>query len=263
MTKIIVNFHDHGPINIQLEQSQTAELFLKLFTKNLTKEKPVWRDPMRYTMTYFQQLCQEIKDKLGWDWDMKEFSIENTVTFHKDIENFLEKEQSFRKVPGELQNLLHEAHFCIHNIEHMDRENPRGASIQFEWFNDDYIALPEDKKFNHQINVGDIVLQNPYVGHPPIQCWQMNDYKNIARTCAYHDRILPGLKINIQKGAKIDIDQYKEWWKNNCNDFVVKEGMEKILKYTGFPVIGKVNNIDYLNDIITEESLTLEDITIA
>mgnify|MGYP003116124053 FL=1 len=263
MKQIIINFQTHGPIHIQLEESRTAELFAGLLQKNLSREKPIWRDPMKYTLGYFKTLCMEVKEKLGWDWNMEGFSMESTVHFHKDIEDFLEKEQSFRKIPGELQNLLHEAHYCIHIIQYMNNKNPRGAFLQFEWFNDDYIDLPLDKEFSRQVDVGDIILQNPYVGHPPIQCFCDDDYKNISRTCAYHDRILPGLKIvTYTSNIRFSIEKYKKWWNDNCKEFVAKEGMDQILKYTGFPVIGKVNNIEHLKTIINEKSLALEGITI-
>jgi hypothetical protein len=157
---------------------------------------------------------------------------------------------------------LHEAHYCIHNIQYTNNKNPRGAFLQFEWFNDDYVDLPLDKEFSHQVDVGDIVLQNPYVGHPPIQCFCDDDYKNISRTCAYHDRILPGLKIVTKNGIGFSIEKYKKWWNDNCKEFVAKEGMDQILKYTGFPVIGKVNNIEHLKTIINEKSLALEGIKI-
>ena len=263
MNTITVNFQNHDPIHIQLEQSTTADLFKDLMARNLARDKPIWRDPMRYTLEYFRELCVEIKEKLGWEWNMDNFNLESTVDFHKDIERFLDKEQSFKKIPGELQNLLHEAHYCIHNLQYTNKDNPRGAFLQFEWFNDDYVDLPTDKEFSTELDLGDIILQNPYVGHPPMQCWQNNDYKNIMRTCAYHDRILPGLKIvTTKKGAPLDIEKYKKWWSDKCPDFVAQEGMERIIKYTGFPVIGKVNNIEHLREIVNEKTLALEGITI-
>ena len=264
MKQIIVNFQTHHPLVINLEDSETAELYLTLLQDNLTRTPPMWRDPMKYDIKYFRELCKEIKEKLGWDWDMTNFTMASTVDFHKDIENFLEKDRSFRNIPGEHQNLLHEAHFCIHTIQHRDDNFPRGSSLQFEWFNDDYVVLPDNKVFEVNPGFGDIILQNPYVGHPPIQCWQNNDYKNITRTCAYHDRILPGLKINLTHNTKygLNLDKYKGWWTDECADFVAINGMEKIIKYTGFPIIGQVLNKDHLEKIVPDKELKFEGIEI-
>jgi hypothetical protein len=265
MPIIKAHFQGQDPIVMALEDSRTSELYLRVLERNLESEPPRWRDPMKYDLEYFKILCLEIKDRLGWKWDMENFSTEQTVLFHKDIEDFLEKDQSFKNVPGEYQNLLHEAHYCIHAIQYRDPKLPRGAFLQLEWFNDDHEDLPEDKDFKHYLDFGDVLLQNPYVGHPPLQCWLNNDYRNIDRTCAYHDRIKPGIKINVyrHKGETLDVDKYKKWWVERCSSFTAKEGIDKILRYTGFPVIGKVVNQEQLEKIINIKQLQFERLEIS
>ena len=261
MKKILVHFEEHQPLVIGLEDSETANSFHSLLAKNLAQSQPIWRDPLKYDLKYFQELCVQIKNKLGWPWQLEQFDLAKAVTLHKDLENYLEKDKSFRNIPGDQQMLLHEAHYCIHNILHMDASMPRGAFLQFEWFNDDHVQLPEDANFVKHPSYGDIELQNPYVGHPPQQCWQENDYKNIDRTCAFHDIIKPGIKINLVKeSSSVDMNAYEKWWKTNCKDFVDKVGWSQILKYTGFPIIGKVKNLDHLSTIEGDKSLIFKSV---
>jgi hypothetical protein len=53
---------------------------------------------------------------------------------------------------------------------------------------------------------------------------------------------------------------YENWWKTNCKDFVNKVGWSQILKYTGFPVIGKVKNLDHLSTIEGDKSLIFKSV---
>ncbi len=263
MTQINVNFQNQSPVIIDLQKGDTEDIYIQLLKDNLEKQPPMWRDPLQYDLDYFKQLCQQIKKQLGWAWDLDKWDLESTVQYHKDIEHYLEKDESFKNIPGEQQQLLHEAHFCIHQIQYSDDRLPRGAFLQLEWFNDSYKELPDSKEFKVDLDYGDVILQNPYVGHPPIQCWQNRDNSNIDRTCAFHDRILPGLKIVLtQKPSALDYERYKKWWSEECTDFVNKVGMDKIIKYTGFPVIGEIRDKQHLGDIIKIKGLKFEGITI-
>ena len=50
---------------------------------------------------------------------------------------------------------------------------------------------------------------------------------------------------------------------NEAPEFVEEHGINTILHYTGFPIIGKVENIDILEEIkMTNEILELEDIVV-
>tara|TARA_R110000803_G_scaffold169041_1_gene232090 strand:+ start:1105 stop:1893 length:789 start_codon:yes stop_codon:yes gene_type:complete len=248
---IKINIEHHQPLVISLVESNTAKLYTEILSKNLARENFVFRDPVNYTPEYFHSLCLRVKEELGWDWIRDDHSIDQTTNMHKNIENTLEKTESFRNIPGDQQNLIHEAHFCIHQMQYS--KQGRTPFIQIEWFNDDYEDLPADAEFTFAPEFGDLILQNPYVGHPPLQCWQQNDYKNIDRTCQFHDIIKPGIKINTTDvKLELDLDMYKSWWINKCSDYVQKVGWENILKYTGFPKIGEVIDKDNLRRIVLD-----------
>ena len=139
-------------------------------------------------------------------------------------------------------------------------DKQRTPFIQIEWFNDDGESLPEGTEFTNELEFGDIVLQNPYVGHPPVQCFQQNDYKNIERTCQFHDIIKPGVKINtfeIPVKGYNDHEKYKLWWHKHCKDFVDRVGWSTIEKYTGWPKVGHVIDKDNLNNIKYEKEIKL------
>lgn len=261
MDAFAVNFNNLEPLIIELHENQTSQSFFSLVKKNYQKEMPIFRDQARYTTQYLSTLATEVNDALGWDWNEHNITKEDTVVMHKKLEDYLEKEESFRHVPGHLQELLHEAHFCLHAIQYHDEKRPHGNFLQIEWFNDDSVPLAEDFEFNHDIAVGDIILQNPYVGHPPIQCYQLDDHKNIDRTCQFHDLIKPGIKINLTDAKLTDIDSYKQWWHSKAGDYVKKQGFDNIMKYTGFPVVGQVKNKEALVTATQEPILEFSHIT--
>jgi len=258
MPDILVYFQNLSPIVVKLEQSETARLYLEVFQRNLAKEPPTYRDLTKYNLEYFKKLVLQVKQTLGWDWNAEHIGYAETIKYHKDIEDALLKENSFDNIPGDHQNLIHEAHNCLHNME-VDPNYPHGDFLQFEWFNGDYEIMPEDKEFSMEPEFGDIVLQNPYVGHPPIQCYTFDDHKQIHRTCAFQDRIKPALKIELQEHRDtIDTDRYNKWWQDNCPTFVETHSMDKILRYTGWPVIGKVNDLKYLREVVQRKELKFE-----
>ena len=262
MNYINIFFKNNDPIVIKLIDHPVGDKFFKLVKSNLEKEKPIFRDHAKYNEEYLKELSVHLKKELDWNWLKEEYSLENTVAMHKEIENLLEKDYSFKKIPGHLQNLIHEAHFCIHTIQYRDKNNIHGNFLQIEWFNDDFIELNEDLKFSTELSPGDIILQNPYVGHPPLQCYQQNDYKNIMRTCTFHDRIKPGIKINLFQLVDIDLEKYKNWWHENGLEFVNLHGFKKILSYTGFPVVGKVTNLQTLQEVLKTPVLELDKIVL-
>lgn len=262
MNYINIFFKNHIPITLEIIDNPVGIKFFELVKKNLKKEKPIFRDHAKYNELYLNDLAVLLKKELNWNWLTNDYSIENTVCMHKEIENLLEKDNSFKNIPGNLQNLIHEAHFCIHSIQYKSKDYLHGVFLQIEWFNDDFIELDEDFQFCTQTSFGDIILQNPYVGHPPIQCYQQNDYKNILRTCTFHDRIKPGIKINLTNKDFQAFDRYKNWWHEKCIDFVNLHGFDKILRYTGFPKVGKVKNLDTLNEVLKSPILELEKIVL-
>ena len=261
MSYIEIIFSKHKPVTIAIDDNQTSGKFIKVLQRNIVRGDHVWRDPLKYTKDYFQILCKDVAEQLGWDWVKDEYSIEQTTRMHKDIEQMLEKTNSFSNVPGHLQNLIHEAHFCIHQIQYAKQD--RTPFIQIEWFNDDSVTMPDDAVFSNELEFGDIILQNPYVGHPPVQCYQQNDHTDIDRTCQFHDIIKPGVKINTCEDkvrGYTDLEKYKSWWHTYCGDFVETVGWQKIEQYTGWPKVGKVIDKDNLLNIKYEKQIELIDI---
>ena len=263
MSEILLKFESLPALLVSINEDNTSTLFFELLKKNMKKQPPIFRDNAGYTKAYLKELAYQLKADLGWDWMSNDYTIEDTIKMHKEIENMLDKEKSFANVPKDTQELIHEAHFCIHAVQWHNPKFPRGNFLQLEWFNDDYTELPDDARFVFQPGFGDIILQNPYVGHPPIQCWQQNDYENITRTCQFHDRIKPGVKINLTTppNKRFPLKKYEQWWTTNAPNFVNQHSMEKIIKYTGFPLVGKVKNKEMLDKICNHASiLKLQDI---
>jgi hypothetical protein len=254
---IKISMARHQPLVIDLQKDPVVDQYTKVLARNLANDDFVFRDPVKYTPTYFQELCKQVKEELNWDWITDDYSFEQTTKMHKFIESALDKTESFKNIPGYLQNLIHEAHFCIHQIQYMKTARERRSpSIQIEWFNDDYETLPAEAQFMMPPDFGDLIIQNPYVGHPPIQCWQQKDYKNISRTCQFPDIIKPGIKI-ITKAAvdPFNLQAYKSWWFEKCGSFVEEVGWDKIQYYTGFLKIGQVVDKDNLHRIVDDNEL--------
>lgn len=264
MFQIKVLFDGAPELDIDIKDTKSGKLFLNLFEDNLKRSFPVFRDPAKYTPHYLKELSLQIRDVLGWHWMDDDYSTQQTVAFHKHLETILEKESSFAKVPKKFHELLHETHFCIHAVQFKKAQWPHGTDIQIEWFNNDYADLPEDAEFKVQPEFGDVFMQNPYVGHGPFMCWLQNDYKNISRTCAFHDRVKPGMRINLTPNDELPFDweKYESWWNENCKKFLDQHGFGKIKKYTGAPLLGKVKNLDVLSEIIKINVLNLREVKV-
>ena len=262
MHDIKVKFFGQPEIFIQLKNSPTAKKYKQLVADNLLKKQPIFRDPNRYTQSYLRELAGRAKKLLGWDWLVDDYSIEHTVRMHKDLEEFLAN--GFANIPAEYDELMHELHFCLHKIE--GGEGKRGQWIQIEWFNDDGFEIsPQDVDFRLGMGFGDIRLQNPYVGHSPIMIFQQDDYGNVAQTCRFHDLARPGFNIVVEPWTppgNLNLQNYMKWFNANAPEFVAKHGMEKILEFTGHPIIGNVVNLDDLAVICQQPLLELESVTV-
>jgi hypothetical protein len=73
--------------------------------------------------------------------------------------------------------------------------------------------------------------------------------------------IEPGIKINLTDAKFTDIDSYEQWWRSKASDYVKKQGFDNIMKYTGFPVVGQVKNIEALLTATQEPVLEFSHIT--
>jgi hypothetical protein len=266
MHDITVNFKNCQPLYIKLDSNAVAQEWKKLFQKNLEHSLPIYKDSKDDSVTRLQKLVSEANQKLDWNYNSNIQTIDDTVRLHKHIEQICA--EGFASIPAEYDNLIHDIHACIHHLEaageftEINQVPPHDGILTLEWYNDD--GFPLDRNFNHKLNleVGDIKLQNPYVGHSPLQVYRTNDYSNINQTCKFHDLIRPGLTIvtDVHNRNDFSLSQYINWWKTYALDFVSKHGIETIMHYTGHPVIGRVVNIENIPDCINS---TLDSITIS
>jgi hypothetical protein len=120
--------------------------------------------------------------------------------------------------------------------------------------------LPDDFNFKSKLEFGDVKLQNPYVGHNPLFVYQQNDYTSISQTCKFHDLVRPGINLVIKKYEieNFSMDECLQWFSTHGPEFVNRHGIEKIKHYVGLPVIGRVLNLDILEQIANAPKLTFE-----
>ena len=255
-----IKFKNFDALFVKFNDGRLSQDYTMLFYRNYQKQLPILRDMGAYNIEYMRELAIKCKDILGWDWINDRYDdYEVTTRMHKDIEKYAGK--GFDLVNSEHDQLLHELHICLHSTQqHNQRE-----TIQLEWFNDDGFSLqPYDFNFVHDYTLGAVILQNPYVGHPPDWIWKQNDYSNIWQTCKFHDFVRPGMVIqmkgNIEKTVKpfTDVDNYISWWKQHAPDFLKHHGIEKMIANTGNPVIGYIINNQDLIPLQTATSIELE-----
>lgn len=254
---ISVKFKNYPALNITLDNNSTASAWLALFKKNYQQEFPIFRDQKKYTVAYLNQLARVANSELGWDCETNITSLKDTVRLHKNLERTLTN--GFDSIPAIYDDLVHELHFCLHKTEHIDHVNNENYRhyLQFEWFNNE--GFPLDLNFKHKINInfGDIRLQNPYVGHIPLQIFEQDDKENVFLTCKFHDFVRPGLYIHTGKNytSTFNLEEYLFWWYTYAPEFIAKHGEEKILHYTGHPIIGQVKNLEILEKIVNSKDI--------
>lgn len=257
---MIIQFCNQPTLKIILKSHPVVEQWKQLFLDNYSREFPIFRDERKYSIEYLKQLVQEANKVLGWNFADNIVTVEDTTHLHKHIEQTLAN--GFDGIPAEYDNLLHELHFCLHKVEFADIDSSnvnRRFHLQLEWFNDS--GFPLDESFNHQLimNFGDIKIQNPYVGHIPLLAWQQNDYSNIMQTCQFHNFVKPGIYIECREETRnninFSISEYLNWWHTHAPEFIALHGVEKLLHYTGQPVIGQVENLEDLRTIINSDQL--------
>jgi hypothetical protein len=255
MPDITVIFKNHRPLHIKLYDTTAAHQWKQLFLNNYQREFPIFRDMQQCTLARLEQLIQQVNQTCGWNFTEKIESLENTLALHRHIEVTLSN--GCNTVPRSWFDLIDELHFTLHTLEQnkMSRTPRRGNFLQIEWFDDEFVPLPDDFVFTDIAEFGSVRLQNAYVGHPPLMIHKQNDHANVFQTCRFHDRIKPGLHIMTAKARSdgqskeyIDSD-YQNWWTTHAPEFVAQHGMDKIMYYTGYPLIGKVINVHELERI--------------
>jgi len=251
-------FKDLPALTVELEDSVTGKNYYNLLYKNYNNQMPIFRDPAKYTIEYMSDLVKEANYKLGWDWDYTPGDHEVASRLHKDIEVLLEK--GFDSIPADCDELVHEIHQCLHLLnEGRNHLVTRQDWLQIEWYNNNTIPIDDFFKFQDSTTIGDIKLQYPFVGASPLQLYLEKDYQKISQTCKFHSVIRPGINIVINNFKKFTEHQkLLDDIKKNDNNFYHLHGPEKILRYTGYPVIGKVTNLDDLMYIVKQPILEFE-----
>ena len=252
---ILVKYKNFPALEIELDNISIKNQYKDLITKNNQQHQIISRDPCKYSLDYFAILAQQAKENLGWDWAQDSYSLDDLVLLHKDIELYLA--QGFENIPEEYDNLLHELHYALHAIQ---GNNSRGNWIQVEWFSDDGIEMPDDLKFSNQLEFGDIKLQNPYVGHDPVFVYKQQDSTNISQTCKFHDLVRPGINIMIKSDQFNVNDCFKQWYETHAMSWVKQHGWDKIIRYTGWPRVGRVKNLDVLQQISVSPVFQIESV---
>jgi len=253
---ILVKYRGFPALEIKLDATSVRDRFKELVRKN-SHQPAISRDPCRYTVDYLQQLAIEARKVLGWNWISDRYDLETTTRLHKDIETYLAR--GFENIPEEHDHLCHELHYALHAVQ---AGSTRGEWIQIEWFNDDRIPMPDDLEFVCNLKFGDVKLQNPYVGHDPAFLSNQQDFSNIAQTCKFHDIIRPGINIMIQPYA-FDLDKnYLNRLIRHAPEWVEQHGVDRIMRYTGWPCVGSVLNLDVLQDIANSPVFELENVEV-
>ena len=251
---VLVKYKNFPALEIELDNNSLKHDYKNLLKKN-SQQPPISRDPCKYTLEYFSVLAQQAKDILKWDWVRDQYSSSELVNLHKDIEVYLSS--GFQNIPEEHDNLLHELHYALHAIQ---SKNSRGKWIQIEWFNDDGFQMPDDLIFSTRLEFGDVKLQNPYVGHDPIFVYRQRDFSSIGQTCKFHDLVRPGINIMIQLDHFNITERYRAWYEIHAPDWIQQHGWEKVMRYTGWPRVGRVKNLDVLKQIAISPLFEIESV---
>jgi hypothetical protein len=248
--EFLLHFKNVRPLHCIINNTDLGQQYFELVQSQWNQSQTaVFRDPQQYTLGYFRTLAVRAQHELGWDWHRDHYTLDQTVILHKDLEQYLA--QGFENIPEQYDELLHELHFALHAIESGSQRN---SWLQIEWFNDHGFDLPEDQyPAKLRLEFGDIRLQNPHVGHHPLYLYEQNDYHNIAQTCRMHDFVKPGINLVIQNDcrAQFDWNHYINWFQTHAPTTWLEQLSESTLRnYTGHPVVGKVQNLDALQQAI-------------
>lgn len=257
MPKILVKFINQPVIVLLINDDAVGQQYYKLVQENYQIEKPIFRDRPKYTVEYMHELASQASEVLGWDWTATSYDLNKTTLLHKDIEQLVG--QGFDKIPAEYDNLIHELHYCLHIVQDEKTSNDRDAWLQIEWYNDNGFELDKQYSFKRNLEFGDVKLQNPWVGHGPLQIFLEKDFTNISQTCKFHNFVKPGINIVIAEFKEFNyIDELISAFQKYDPAFVEKHTVDVIKKYIGYPVVGKVLNLNDLKTVAQAATLDLE-----
>ena len=253
MPNIFVTFKDYPTLTVGVKDTPLGQRYYNLVKYNYKQQFPCYRDRIKYTPEYMLELAKQAKQAFGWDWSFDQYDLTVTPQLHRDLERLL-GQTGYADVPAKYDNLLTEMHYCLHIIQHPDIVHTRNGAMQIEWFNDCGFPLDPEFEFSTTINFGDIVFQNPYVGHPPAQIHNEQDYADLDSVCRFPDVVKPGIIIAVTNTHTIDKHVVLQEFTHHNADFVRRHTKQKILHYTGFPVIGHVVNTSDLHTIVNSPS---------
>lgn len=255
MPTIYVKFKNYKEIKLSIDDTPLGKEYYSLVKYNYNHSFPIFRDRPKYTIEYMLELAKEAKEKLSWQWSFEHYDISITALLHKDIERLVGS--GYDSIPAELDNLIHELHYCLHVLQDTGSSKTRDGWLQIEWYNDSKFPLIGTDVFKQELLFGDIKLQNPFVGHGPLQIYTEQDFTNIPQTCKFHNAVKPGINISLSDHPVIDPLAVLDAFKLHSPSFVEQHTEETILRYTGYPVVGKVENLTDLHTIKTAPVLEL------
>lgn len=257
MSNIYVTFRNQPTLHLSIVDTELGNQYVNLVKQNYQQQFPIFRDTAKYTIDYMRTLVERAHSVLGWNWTRDFYDPVIATELHKDIETLIGI-GGFDNVREEEDQLLHEIHYCLHLIQN-PRHKPRQGWLQIEWYNDSGFALPEGLTFTKLMKFGDIKLQNPYVGHHPLQIYLEKDFSKIHQTCKLHDFVKPGINIVIEDfNHNVDNDIVIQHLRAYDPRFVDEHTEEHIRKFIGYPVIGRVVNQHDLIEILKAPALELE-----
>jgi hypothetical protein len=253
---IKLKFQNQPVLLLDIQDTEVGHQYQQLVKYNYSKSMPIYRDTLKYTTEYMQELGQQARTVFGWSWDEHDVTSGMAPALHKNLEELLAT--GFDLVPAEHDNLVHELHYCLHLNQH-GALSKRRSWLQIEWFNDSGFTLDRSFEFKHSLEFGEIKLQNPYVGHSPLQLYQEQDGINISQTCKFHNFVKPGINIAETTYPEFtDFDGLINFINQHDPEFVQRNGVDTILHYTGYPVIGQVKNLDDLQTVVNSGILEFE-----
>jgi hypothetical protein len=262
--KIQINFKNFSGLECCIQDTELGKKYFSLVKENYQQSFPIYREELKYTPEYFQHLAMQAKKEFGWNWtdsDIKQIGV--GALLHKDLEILLLN--GFENISEKHDNLIHELHYALHLNQHKSYStSTRGNQttwFQIEWYNDSGFELDTNFKFEKELKMGAVKLQNPFVGHGPLQMWFEQDFNNIEQTCKFHTLVRPGINVvHTDTQQTPDINKIISKFQAHAPAFVKKHGVEKIQRYIGYPVIGWVENLDVLQQLKLASHLELHNL---
>ena len=248
--QIIIYMKDMPAMSVSVNNTETGRSYYYSTKTQYNKSFPYYKDNKIWTVQKLYELAKQVKSKMEWDWAKDDYSEHTLAMLHKDLEKTVGT-FGFDDVSAEDKDLLYEIHHCLHAITHNKINESRSCNFQIEWLEDiDTLPLPSSFEFCEYVSRGDLILINPYVGHNPLQVYMENDTIDFSSTVKFHDIIRPAVVLS-SFNHNITKDEIVQWFKKHDTQFVNKVGEEKVRYYSGSAILGKVDDIEIFNKIMS------------